>query len=289
MTTVDIAMTDPCAADIERFYDTNVTREWERLERHRTEYAVTLRALRDYLPSAPATIADIGGGPGRYALALAQGGYAVTLVDLSSQALAAAQARAREAGLTLADAIYASATDLAMLPDGRYDAVLLLGPLYHLLADEGRRQAVREAHRILRDDGILFASFITRYAVVRWAAKHRPTWIVDEQDWHNMILASGVQYLSSPDAGFTHAYFAHPAEVRPLMEASGLATLDLVACEGVISMIDEQLNTLTGAVWEAWVDLNYRLGKDPSVHGAAEHLLYVGRKAGATAHHGKPA
>jgi hypothetical protein len=62
------------------------------------------------------------------------------------------------------------------------------------------------------------------------------------------------------------------------MEQGGFATLDLIACEGVVSMIDEQLNTLTGEQWQAWVDLNYRLGKDPSVHGAAEHLLYVGEK-----------
>ncbi len=36
--------------------------------------------------------------------------------------------------------------------------------------------------------------------------------------------------------------------------------------------------TLHGEAWEAWVTLNYQLGKDPSVHGGAEHLLYVGRK-----------
>ena len=62
------------------------------------------------------------------------------------------------------------------------------------------------------------------------------------------------------------------------MERSGFETLDLIACEGVVSMIDDQLNELTGDLWQAWVDLNYQLGKDPSVHGAAEHVLYVGRK-----------
>ncbi|MHB8947197.1 MAG: hypothetical protein ACYC6I_11760, partial [Bacillota bacterium] len=48
--------------------------------------------------------------------------------------------------------------------------------------------------------------------------------------------------------------------------------------EGLISMIEDKINETTGEVWEAWVDLNYRLGKDPSVHGAAEHLLAVVRK-----------
>ncbi len=45
------------------------------------------------------------------------------------------------------------------------------------------------------------------------------------------------------------------------MEEAGLASLDLIACEGVVSMVQEQLNPLAGEVWERWVDLNYRLGQ----------------------------
>ncbi len=54
--------------------------------------------------------------------------------------------------------------------------------------------------------------------------------------------------------------------------------LDLVGCEGGVSLIDDGLNELTGDDWERWVDLNHRIGKDPSTHGIAEHLLYVGEK-----------
>jgi hypothetical protein len=79
---------------------------------------------------------------------------------------------------------------------------------------------------------------------------------------------------------FTDAYFTDPSEVKPFMEKNGFETIDLIACEGVISMIEEKVNELTGELWEAWVKLNYKLGKDPTVHGAAEHLLYVGRKRG---------
>jgi hypothetical protein len=52
----------------------------------------------------------------------------------------------------------------------------------------------------------------------------------------------------------------------------------MVGCEGVLSQIEDQVNDLTGETWEAWVDLNYNAGKDPYLYGAAEHLLYIGKK-----------
>jgi hypothetical protein len=53
-----------------------------------------------------------------------------------------------------------------------------------------------------------------------------------------------------------------------------------VGCEGVVAGHEEQVNALEGEAWRAWVAWNYRLGQDPSLHGAADHLLYVGEKPG---------
>lgn len=262
---------------IERFYDENVQREWDRLDRHRTEFAVTLRALRDYLPPSPAHIIDIGGGPGRYAIELARAGYAVTLVDLSRNCLEFAIEKAREAGVRLIDAVHADATGLSHIAPGAYDAALLLGPLYRLIEAHDRQQAIREAARVLRPGGLIFSAIITRATPVRWAAKHDPILLIEDRERIETILHTGVS-VTHRGGGFTDAYFAHPSELTPLMEQHGFERLDLIACEGVASMIDEQINSLTGDLWRAWINMNYRLGKDPSVHGAAEHVLYVGRK-----------
>jgi hypothetical protein len=43
---------------------------------------------------------------------------------------------------------------------------------------------------------------------------------------------------------------------------------------------EDKVNELTEGAWEAWVDLNYRLGQDPTLYGASDHLLYVGEKSG---------
>ena len=265
---------DPVA----QFYDENVIREWERLDRHRIVFAVTLRALAEYLPPLPAAVLDVGGGPGRYAHALAQQGYTVTLMDLSAGCLAFARQKARETGVALAGYVHGNATDLSMFPDATQDAVLSMGPLYHLPAEEDRQRAVREVHRVLQLGGVVFASYMIRYSVIRHAAGHDPTLLFTERQAIEDVLSTGVSGQPAEAHHFTDAYFAHPTEIAPFMEAAGFRTLTLVSVEGVIDRIDDQVNTLTGDLWETWADLNYRLGKDPSVHGCAQHLMYIGQK-----------
>ena len=49
-------------------------------------------------------------------------------------------------------------------PDRSADAVLLLGPLYHLTERADRLAALREARRVLRPGGVVFAAAISRFA-----------------------------------------------------------------------------------------------------------------------------
>jgi len=81
--------------EITDYYDRHREREWERLERrHRTEFALTMRSLKEHLSAAPAHVLDVGGGPGRYAIALAQLGHRVTLLDAASGCLELARKKA---------------------------------------------------------------------------------------------------------------------------------------------------------------------------------------------------
>ena len=241
------------------------------------EFAVTMHALTNYLPSAPQTLLDIGGGPGRYALALSSLNYQVTLLDLSQSNLKFAKQKASESNLSIQRYVHGNALHLSSLHLGIFDAALLLGPLYHLLTCQERQQAIREAWQVLRPGGLIFTAFITRYAPFRDIAKRVPYSLLEERTIWKEILSTGI-YHAGQGVGFTDAYFAHPAEIVPLMEDARFETLDVLGCEGIVAHNEEQVNQLTGEAWQAWVDLNYQLGKEPSLHGAADHLLYIGRK-----------
>ena len=262
---------------VEAFYDQDPQYEWERMRRHRTEFAVTFRALADYLPPPPAKILDIGGGPGRYALELAQQGYDVTLLDLSQKNLDFAQDKAKEMAITLTAFVHGDATQLPQLPYEQYDAILMFGPLYHLTAVSARNKAIAEAIRVLRPNGLLFVSFITRMAPIRDTALRHPNWIVENPDLWREIVEEGVN-RAGDHTRFTDAYFAWPNEIRPFMEAHQLETILELGLEGVVSGHEAEMNRAPDDVFAEWVKINYQLGQRLDMLGAADHILYIGQK-----------
>lgn len=263
---------------VQKFYDDNVNREWERLgSRHRTEFAVSLRALRQFLPLPPLKVIDIGGGPGRYTLALTGLGYEVSLVDLSAGNLTFARKKAEAAGLHLDQILQGNALDLSESTDESFDAALLMGPLYHLLLHDERILALQEVWRLLKPGGLIFAAFLSRFGAFRDAASKGAAWVLENPDTVEKILTSGIDV--SDGEGFTDAYFAHPDEVIPTCESAGFQTVIRMGCEGVVAGHESYVNSLEGEGFERWVDLNYQIGQDAAAIGASDHILYVGRKA----------
>jgi 2-polyprenyl-3-methyl-5-hydroxy-6-metoxy-1,4-benzoquinol methylase len=262
---------------VRRYYDKRVEKEWQRHDLHRMEFAISMRLLSTYLP-ARGRILDCGGGPGRYALWLAGLGCDVTLFDLSDACLAKARAEARERGLDLSYE-QGTATDLSRFGDASFDAVLVMGPLYHLIEPTERQRALTEAARVARPGGLVVVSVITRMAVLRYVAKEEASRVLELYEPMLNVLRQGYDPTwPPPDDDHFRAYFADPAEVEPLLRGAGLEPLGIFAVEGFVSMIDETINTLSGAEWEAWVELNLKLASYPNHFSGVEHLLAFGRK-----------
>lgn len=268
-------MTDDIS-DIADSYDHSVEDEESRLEMHQLEYDLTWRYITRYLPPA-GSILEIGAGTGRYTLALCQRGYSVTAVDLSAALLERCQQRLAAADLLRqVQFVVADARDLHEVPTTPFDAVLLMGPLYHLIFEEDRREAIRQATDRLRSGGLLFSTHLSRLGVLGDLMRKMPEWIERGQEVR-FLLDRGRRPDDQPRGGF-RGYFARVSEIRPLHEALGIQTVVLAGVEPAISADDESYNKLEAPQRDLWLDLLLEVSSDETTVGASRHLLYIGRK-----------
>ena len=130
------------------------------------EFERTKEILLENLPKAPAVIYDIGGAYGEYSWWLASLGYEVHLFDLFPKNLELS----KELGKEYPNANLASAEvcDALSVPreSKSADAVLLMGPLYHLTDYNERISAINESRRLKKDNGVLFTAGLTPYSVL---------------------------------------------------------------------------------------------------------------------------
>jgi ubiquinone/menaquinone biosynthesis C-methylase UbiE len=245
------------------------------IERARTEELILRR-----LSSAPATVFDIGGGAGPYALWLAERGYHVHLVDLVPKHVEQARAAsARQAGFPLVSAEVGDARELSF-PDSSADAVLLLGPLYHLLERDHRLQALREAHRVVRPGGFVWGAGISRFAsffdsLSAGFFKSAVFAPILERD-----LAEG-QHRNPTDNPmyFTDAYFHRPGELSREFLAAGFDVVEVVAIEGPGWLARDFENLWKDpAQRERLLECVRKVEREPSILGASAHIMCVGQK-----------
>ena len=250
--------------------------EADRLSRSgagRLEFERTQEIVLRHLPERPATVADIGGGPGRYSLWLASLGYAVVHRDLVSSHVDQVRAAGAVTGGPAIDSAIADARSLD-LAGASVDAVLLLGPLYHLTRRADRVQALREAARIVRPGGPVFAAAISRWAVrldgilsQRLDRKYpHMTGMVDE------VERTGVLPPLGPGSfcGFTH----RPGQLRAEVGSSGLQVADLVAVEGAAYLTGDLDARVTDEDdWAVVLQTARAHERVPELMGLGSHLI----------------
>jgi SAM-dependent methyltransferase len=258
--------------EIRAYYETGV--EYDRVSRgySRIEFARTKELLGRFLPPPPARVLDVGGGPGAYAAWLADTGYEVRLVDPVQLHVdqAAEDARGRFA-VALGDARDLDETDQS------YDAILVLGPLYHLVERTDRLAALREAHRVLRPGGLVAAGAISRFAslldgLLGGHLRDEEGWAVVERD-----LRTGEHRapMGRP-ALFTTSYFHRPEELRVEVEEAGLVVQGIFGVEGPGWLREETLDDELAR--EDVLRVARALEQEPTTIGTSAHLLAIARR-----------
>jgi ubiquinone/menaquinone biosynthesis C-methylase UbiE len=244
------------------------------------EFERTKEIVTRVLPPPPARVVDVGGAAGAYSFWLAQCGYDVHLVDASPRLVGEATRRNASARSRLGSAVVGDARALPH-DDGSTAAVLVMGPLYHLVDGTDRALALREAYRVLQADGVVVVAAISRYASTLDGLARKLTLDPRFVAIRNRDLADG-QHRNTTERGdyFTTAYFHRPEDLRRELEAAGFTGVSVLAVEGPCWILsDFDARWADSAQRADLLDVARRLEAEPSMLGISAHLLGVGRKA----------
>jgi SAM-dependent methyltransferase len=263
--------------EIVKGYSASTAHEWIRLTRKSgiMEYLTTVRYLEKYLPKG-GLVADIGSGPGRYSLWLAEHGYRVVAVDPVESSIRSLRARFRTRGLyhKLDAAHVGFAQDLGMLESGSFDAVVCLGgPISHIMSEKERRSAAMELVRIAKPGAPIFASVMGRFTIFGGTVG---MFQADLDSKYIEKWAETGDYFGG--YGFLPFHGFRPDELEGLF-GNKVELLAKTALEGFASYNDRQVEKLmrNKKRWNRWLRIHFSISEEPETIGVSEHYMVVAK------------
>ena len=265
--------------EIKAYYDNAPEETRLQVGAARLEEARTRELILRHAPSPPSVVIDVGGGAGPYAFWLAEQGYEVRLIDAVPRLIDVARERNARTTHRLMSCTVA---DARLLPDTNdcADLVLLLGPLYHLVEPKDRQAALAEAHRVLRDDGVLVVAGISRWASALDGLSRE---LLGDPQFTGIVQRDVIdgQHQNPTDRidYFTTAYFHRPEDLRAEVMEAGFDVAGFYGVEGPGWILPDFVDRWNEPQRrETVLQVARLLESEPSVIGCSAHLIVVGRK-----------
>lgn len=224
------------SGEVKKYYDGFGEKEWERLESApgQLEFEINGHFIKMNLkPSS--TILDLGGGPGRYSIFLAHQGHRVYLADLSPELIRIGKIKIQEAGLdgVVCGTDVVDARQLSKYLDKMFDAVVALGPFYHLINKSDQKKAALEIHRVLKPNGLVFVAAHTVYGWLNGLLERAnldPAQVPPGTFLHVLEMQT---YFNPTKKGFTEGYFFQPSELASLFSDEGFEIIKIISSKGI--------------------------------------------------------
>ena len=264
-------------SNIKKIYENYA--EYDRLIKHRMEFYINLRFIKENLPTnkKQLKILDLGGGVGRYSIELTKLGHEVTLIDLADRNIREAKKLCEEEGIDIFSIKQGDALDLSEFKDNSFDVVLVMAPFYHLLKEEERNQCINESKRVLKNDnGVFFSAHLTRYAFYKYVVANLPERIDEFDENFVHVFETGLKKYNDGDNFTDNAYCDNAEHVIEFMENHGFSDSEIIVSEGLVDHIEDKLNNLEEEKFLKIAELNYNICKDTHILNAGSHLLYKG-------------
>lgn len=171
--------------------------------------------------------------------------------------------------------VQGNALDLSAFPDGTYDITLLLGPLYHLYTKRDKQQALREALRVTKPGGIVFATYVISDGCLLDEGFHRGNIDVRAYIRDGLLDAETFAATSQPKDLFE---LVRKEDIDKLMADFPVTRLHYVASDGCALFMREAVDQMDEAAFALYLKYHFATCERPDLAGVTSHALDIFQK-----------
>ena len=257
-------------SELTAFYE-NYDEEGRLLTRQgNVEFATTMHFIEKYLHPGM-RILEVGAATGRYSHTLARMGYRVDAVELVQHNIDIFHSLTQPGeNVTIRRG---NALDLGCFADNTFDLTLILGPMYHLFEESERRQSLREAVRVTKTGGVIFAAYCMMDASVLCYgfAQNRIQELIQDG-------RIDLDHFTQIPHRLDYFCLCRREEIDALREGLGITQLHFIAADGYAKHMQDTLPLLDEETYQLYLRYHLATCERPDMVGISHHTLDIFRK-----------
>ena len=234
------------------------------------EYLTTMKYVEMYLRPGM-RIMEIGAATGRYSHALAQKGYRVDAVELIEKNIEVfKQNTVPGEPVTITQG---NAMDLSAFESDTYDITLLLGPMYHLFNEADQLQALKEAIRITKPGGIIFAAYCSNDATMVQYCFGRG--MLKEEKYKKLVDLTTFKASADPAELFM---LYRTEDVNALMSHFDTQRLHFIGTDMATNYMRGVIDEMDDELFDLYLRYHMSICERQDMVGTSHHFLDIFRK-----------
>ncbi|WP_394019811.1 class I SAM-dependent methyltransferase [Anaerococcus cruorum] len=230
------------------------------------EKITTLREISKLI-NKESKILDIGAGTGVYSVPLAEEVSEVVAFEPASNNYKQLVAKAKDKNLKNIIVENKSSLEMYNLEDKYFDVVLLFGPMYHLSNEKYRIETLRQAKRVVKDDGYILISYINHDMIPMTETKFNCNFFES-----NTYISDKRRLVNRPFVFFTLS------ECIEMIEKENLSIIRKIGSSGFYEILGERIDEMSDITYQRYLDWHLNHCDKEELLGASNHYLFVCKK-----------